>query len=209
MTVYLITTIHNRETRWEYIRNHLNGIGVVFTVVIAPDYRLFQYAGLTHQQAKHQSLSMAYFQIAQAALFDGHTKYLVFEDDVMLNDNFEQDFLSAINSLPEDWDFFYGTKTEHNRECGKTAKVNDLVCKVKKDWWETPVTLWGERIIPYFVQYISNKLDQNLWVGNIDHELLKICEEGKLNFYASEKNLANGMSSSQEDNVFKIGCISA
>lgn len=215
MRVFLITTIHNQESRWEYIKSHLHSLDMIYFPILAPDYRLFLYGGLTEQQAKHQSLTMAYLQIAQTAIFQGIERYIVIEDDVSLNEGFEQNFLDLIRSLPEDWDFLYATKTEHNRQAGKTIPVNDYICKVIADWWETPITVWGRRMIESFNEKmtykIGNKVDGELLLGHIDHELLKICEEGKLNFYGAEKNLANGLSTARHlanDKITFEGAIS-
>lgn len=194
MEVFLITTIHNRESRWEYIKNHLEGIGLVNIPILAPDYRLF--SGLTEQQAKHQSLTLSYLHIAQRWLFKPFGHYAVIEDDVQFCEGFAENFIKLGINTPADWDFVYATKTAHNKEAGRTIPVNDYICKVIGDWWETPITVWNERIIKTFNDRMMAKIGKE-HLGNIDHELLRICEEGELNFYGSEKNIANGLSTAR------------
>lgn len=207
MKVYLITTIHNQETRWQHAKREMEGL--TFIPVLAPDYRVFMYGGLTEQQAKHQSLTMAYLQIAQTTLFNGETQHMVVEDDISFLPIFEEVMIKMIDSLPADWHFLYVTKTIHNQEAAKTIPVNNYVCKVLDNWWQTPITLWNYPLIEYFVYYISNKLAKELWLGHIDHELVKICQTGQFIFYGAEKNIANGLSSEngEEFEAFKKGSL--
>lgn len=133
---------------------------------------------------------------------------MVVEDDICFSENGTNEFIESIIKLPGDWDFFYGTKTEHNRLAAKTVPVNDCVCKVVDNWWQTPITVWNRRMIETFNERMMAKMGVE-HLGNIDHELMKICEEGELNFYGSEKNIANGLSSEDgyEFEMFKKGSL--
>lgn len=192
MNVFLITTAHNEHTRWDHAKSQM--LGLTHIPFLAPDYRLFQFAGLSEKRAKHQSLTMAYLQIAQAAIFAGESQYMVVEDDISFCPGFEDEMIKTIDSTPKDWDFLYLTQTPHNKEASKIIPVNDYICKVIDNHWETPITVWGERLIKTFNERMMQKLNEDIWTGHIDHELLKICQEGTLNFYAATKNLANGLS---------------
>jgi len=196
MKFFLITTHHNQHSRWAYIKPHLQDMGITYTPILAPDYRLFRWH-LDETQLKHQSLTLAYYQISQTAIFENLSQYAVIEDDVNLIPQFKLAMFNLQNSLPEDYDFCYLTQTEHNKEAAITSPVNDYICKVESNWWETPLTLWSRKFAEAFREHISEKLDQELWLGHIDHELVKLNATGKFQMYGATQNTANGLSSAR------------
>lgn len=174
MPTFLITT-HTNTDRHQRILDELHyadWTDFECMAILATDWRLFTYAGLTETEAKHQSLTLAYRQCAQTALLFNIDYYLVIEDDLHVIDPFE--LRSNIDNLPEPFDLCYLTRTEHNRLSGYTKSHCNHFEQVIAHWWETPITAWSKRFAQRFEDHISHKLTEKLWLGHIDHELLKL-----------------------------------
>jgi len=200
MNLYAITTHHNRETRWEHLRGLVYQPDYLFPVnfipVLAPDWRLFKYTDLKPDQYKHQSLTLAYYQICQTAVFSQQSQFVIVEDD--LNITNLRKFLELIMFEPDDIHLCYLALTKHNQESAYTEPHNHLWNKIIANYWETPATLWTIEMAQLFIDWIEKKLESGLWLGHIDHELLQMHETLKLNYYCPVEQCCYGLSSEPE-----------
>lgn len=191
---FLITTHHNRETRYDYIKDHLYSFNPI--PILAVDWKLFQYTNLNSKQYKHQSLTLAYYTACQTAVFADMEEFIIFEDDVQITSNMLLD--QYLDSLPHDFDLVYLAYTKHNAEGAITKPYNEYYATVIANYWETPATLWSIDFAKKFIQYIESKLEKGLWLGHIDHELLKILTEQRPKYYCLTEPLVIGLSSEPE-----------
>lgn len=204
MIVFSITTWDNRERRWDNLKREVMGyMDGDMHPILATDWRVYTHCGLSEHKAKHLSLALAYYQIAQTAHFEGLSRYIVVEDDIC----FQKTFPTPI--APGDFDLIYLTKTSHNQHAVTQAYDADYAL-IKSNWWETPITLWSAAFAGEFIAWVRAKLQQGLWLGNIDHILMQMNDTGKYRFYGSTRKVAVGLSSEPEyGNMDLTGSISA
>lgn len=191
---FLITTHHNRETRHDYIKDHLYSFNPI--PVLAVDWKLFRHTNLNPEQYKQQSLTLAYYTACQTAVFADMEEFIIFEDDVQVSSNLL--LVQYLDSLPHDFDLVYLSRTKHNIEGGVTKPYSDHYSIVVSNYWETPATFWSIEFAKKFIDYIENKLESGLWLGHIDHELMKILKESKPRFYCLNEQIIIGLSSEPE-----------
>jgi hypothetical protein len=200
MNLYAITTHHNRNTRHEHLTQLIENLELEtdFYVhpILATDWRIFEYSTLKPQQYKHQSLTLAYYQICQTAVFSQQSQFVIIEDD--LNITNLRKFLELIMFEPDDIHLCYLALTKHNQEAAEVEPYNHLWNKVKANYWETPATLWTIEMAQKFIEWIEKKLEKGLWLGHIDHELLQMHETLKLNYYCPVEQCCYGLSSEPE-----------
>jgi hypothetical protein len=204
---FLITTIHNQQTRWDRIKTHLADLiknDQVFPV-LAPDWKMFEHTDLNPKQYKQQSLTLAYYQICQTAMFLELDDYVVLEDDVKIVH--PDQVFDALVQMPEDFDLCYLTRTTHNQESAETTYHDQNFDRVHANYWETPITAWSQHFAQKFVEWIQNKLQNGLWLGHIDHELLQMNDTGKYSFFAVRDMIAVGLSNSDQSEMSKEGSI--
>jgi len=194
MKTFLITTHHNKDTRHRYIKEHLKGVDYI--PILAPDWKMFRHTGLNDKQYKQQSLTLAYYQIAQTALFLNLKEFTIMEDDLNITDWKMLDEL--YENIPEHFDVCYLTRTDHNIASAMVKEYSHHFSKIVNNWWETPITHWSERFARNFVFHIEQKLEEGLWLGHVDHELLQINYKGSVNFYGSNFQIAQGISTSKQ-----------
>lgn len=200
--IFLITTHHNRDTRHERIKREL--LGLDYTPILAPDWKMFRHTSLNQKQYKHMSLTLAYYQICQTAVFQELDKFIIIEDDLHVVD--ESLLQELISNPPGDFDLCYLTRTDHNRESAVTKPYNTNFERVASNWWETPITMWTARFAQKFIKHIEAKLEEGLWLGHIDHELVKLCETSV--FYGSIHQTAIGLSNIDQSLMDYAGSIS-
>ena len=204
---FLITTIHNQHTRWARVKAHLEqtlGEGEVYPI-LAPDRDMFKHTTLNPKQYKQQSLTLAYFQAAQTALFLGLDDYVVLEDDVLISH--ENELFDLEVFMPENFDLVYLTRTKHNSESAEVLPYDQYFDIVVGNYWETPITAWSIKFAKEFIAHVQSKLKESLWLGHIDHELMKLCETKKYYFYASKQQVALGLSNVEQSEMSKEGSI--
>jgi len=162
---FLITTSYNAESRWPYLKEHLSQFEIAPETHLAIDYKAFLPSGLSEQQAKHQSLTAAYMQIAERIIYEDIGFCMIMEDDICFKPEF------SLPPIPQNADLIYLTQTEHNKEAGKTDPIEgrEDLARVRDNWWETPITLWSLKFARRFVSEMKAKLDKGEWLGNIDH----------------------------------------
>lgn len=194
MTTFLITTHHNKDTRHEYIREHL--FRYDFIPILATDWRFFTHTSLNDKQYKQQSLTMAYYTACQTAIFMQIDEFMIFEDDVCVTSKFILDEL--LIQLPEDFDLCYLSRTRHNIESAVLTPYDEVFSRVKGNYWETPATVWNIYFAEAFITHIESKINHGLWIGHIDHELMKMNELGLFKFYAPNEQIVIGLSSEPE-----------
>lgn len=196
---FLITTHHNSHTRHNYITEHLSEINYI--PVMALDWQMFRYTDLTESQYKHQSLTLAYYQIAQTAMFQDIQHYTVMEDDLNVID-----WAIMKQQFPKDFDLCYLTMTDHNKEAAQVEPYSPHFNRIIGNWWETPITEWSLKFATRFVEHIQFKLSHSLWLGHIDHELIKL---NRGHHYGSTRQMAVGLSTNKESGIISlVGSIS-
>lgn len=204
---FLITTIHNQPTRWDRIQKHLADSlqGEQIFPVLAPDWKMFTHTDLNPKQYKQQSLTLAYYQICQTAVFLELEDFIVMEDDIQIMDP-DRLFDLAV-WMPENFDLVYLTRTDHNHRSAETQPHDEYFDKVIRNYWETPITAWSISFAKKFINHIQSKLESGLWLGHIDHELLQLCETKKYYFYAAKDKIAVGLSNIEQSVMSKEGSI--
>ena len=166
--------------------------------ILAPDWKMFKHTELNPEQYKHQSLTLAYYQACQTAFFFNADPFVIIEDDLKITHfgNFEH--ISRYDVMPNDAHLCYLSLTKHNQESAIVEPHDHLWNKVKANYWETPATLWTIEMAQKFIDHIEKKLEKGLWLGHIDHELMKMHMEQKLNFYCPVEQCCFGLSSEPE-----------
>lgn len=202
---FLITTTHNASTRWPRIKDELMDQGIDVFPILATDYNLFKHTDLNTAQYKQQSLTMAYLTACQTAVYLGIDQFTIFEDDVKVIDPNQLD-MTMLN-YPDQFDLCYLTETDHNQKSAKTYTVDENWQKILGNWWETPATLWSIRFAKVFIHHIENKIKSGLWLGHVDHELMKLCESGEFNFFGSRHRTCIGLSNSEQTEMSVEGSI--
>jgi hypothetical protein len=172
--------------------------------VVATDWKLFIHTSLNPKQYKQQSLTIAYYQVCQTARFMGLDRFVMLEDDLQITDR--DGFIDRM-IYREEFDLCYLTRTRHNQEGAKTSPHNDLFDKVNSNWWETPATLWSAKFAERFIDHIEAKTNEGLWLGHIDHELDKLNQTGEFMFLGSTKQVAIGLSSTEQTVIPTEGSI--
>lgn len=200
MNLYAITTHHNKETRHKHLTSVIENLELDtdFYVhpVLAPNWKIFKYTNLSPEQYKQQSLTLAYYQICQTAVFNQDFQFVIIEDDLIITSLFK--FTKLIAREPDDVDLCYLSLTKHNQESAIVEPHDRLWNKVKANYWETPATLWTIEMAQKFIDHIEKKLESGLWLGHIDHELLQMHETLKLNYYCPVEQCCFGLSSEPE-----------
>lgn len=204
--IFVITTHHNRLTRHGFIKQELDKARLSYYPILAPDYNLFKHTQIEQNQFKRQSLTLAYYQTCQTAIFQGHERFIIMEDDCHIYDDTK--LIRSLDYIPPDAALCYLTRTEHNRLSAKTVACNEFFDLINSNWWETPITLWTDFFAHYFISYISRKITESPWLGNIDHELVKITESGLFKVYGAVHKTVIGMSNTDQIMMSKEGSIS-
>ena len=199
MNLYAITTYHNRETRWKHLKSIINELDEDFftNTILATDWKMFKHSKLLREQYKQQSLTLAYYQACQLAIFNNHFRFVIIEDDLKI------DYFIRFSTLarflpPNDAHLCYLALTAHNFESAIVEPYNRWWNKVVANYWETPATLWTIEMAKKFIHHIEKKLETGLWLGHIDHELMKMHTELKLNYYCPVEQCCYGLSSEPE-----------
>ncbi len=197
MNLYAITTYHNRETRWSHLNGVINDLEEDFfvNIILSTDWKMFKHTNLSPEQYKQQSLTLAYYQACQMAIYDDSYQFVIVEDDLQI-DNMDL-FRELIDSVFE-FNLCYLSLTKHNQESAIVEPHNHLWNKVIANYWETPATLWTIEMAQLFINHIEKKLEKGLWLGHIDHELMKMHVEQKLNYYCPVEQCCFGLSSEPE-----------
>lgn len=201
MKAFIITTLDNKQARSKNVEQIGIESALTYEIVIAPDWRIFKHTSLNPEQYKQQSLTLAYYNICLKAMYLEPEQFVIFEDDAHITDSelfFEKGLeLRRLMAMYDKIKFAYLSRTDHNIE---SAHVRDEFESygwqtVVANYWETPATLWTLDMAKIFVEYISKKLEQGLWLGHIDHELQKIMIEQKLTYLCPKDQFIVGLSS--------------
>lgn len=201
MKKYIITTLENKPTRGENVRlldSQLSERHSLIDVIIAPDWRIFQHTSLNPEQYRQQSLTLAYYNICMRQLYWGLAVFVIMEDDLHIFD--QNKFTSHLFDFEDSYhkigaEFGYLSLTDANIEGAQTEELTFTWNKVKGNYWETPATIWTQKMARIFVDHISEKLKTGLWLGHIDHELQKIMIEQNLTYLCPKSQFCAGLSS--------------
>ena len=200
MKKYIITTLENQPARGQNVirlDNQISGYLNDANIIIAPDWRIFKHTELTEKQWKHQSLTLAYYNICMRQLYWGSATFVICEDDLHIFNpkDFTQHTLDFSDTYHKTGaDFGYLALTDHNIQSAQVEEFNGLWNQVKANYWETPATIWTQKMARIFVDHISAKLEKGIWVGHIDHELLQIHLVHKLLFLCPKTQFCAGLS---------------
>lgn len=200
MNLYAITTHHNKETRHKHLITVIENLELDtdYSVypILAPNWKMFKHTNLSPEQYKQQSLTLAYYQICQTAVFNQDFQFVIIEDDLIIINLAK--FSELITYEPYDMHLCYLSLTKHNQESAIIEPHDHLWNKVLANYWETPATLWTIEMAKKFIDHIEKKLETGLWLGHIDHELMKMHLEMKLNYYCPVEQCCFGLSSEPE-----------
>ena len=122
---------------------------------------------------------------------NNHEKHLiVFEDDALLNDDFNSNLSTFLRSLPYDWDMFYLYINNFYLNSEQKKKGGKQRLKVSGNLYK-PIAPIG--LICYGVNKdsISKVLNLLKPLDNtpIDNKLANLISEGKINSYTTPKNI--------------------
>lgn len=131
----------------------------------------------------HIGLNLSYWALWQHLLYENHNEFLIFEDDVIVCNNFQEEFDQCKIGLPTDWQFVYiGHIGLEERELPEL--ITKRVAKLREYPVGTHATLVHRSALPIL-------LEENQRVElPIDEQLAKYTLP-KLKVYAFVPSLAN------------------
>lgn len=206
MKAFLITTQYNELTRWEHAKRELSACGISYFPILATDWRMYEHTTLSPAQYKHQSLTLAYYQACQTAVFLGLKEFMIFEDDILVKDRLE--LYHVIHNPPKYFDICFLTRTEHNKIAAETIPYDSAYDLIKGNWWETPATMWSEKFARTFIHHIHSKLHGQLWLGHIDDIINDFIKAGAGYFFGAKAQTIIGLSNTEQDIISREGSIS-
>jgi len=137
--------------------------------------------------------SASHAKAIRRAVRDGHSKFTIFEDDVVFDESKTKDFISSYNSLPEDFDLLYwgcvlqqsGSVYIPNPEKKSIEDYSDNLYKVNSAGCAHAITYSLE-----FAKLLSEKLfpktyDVNTWM---EWQKNNICYDHWLKFQGFNHN---------------------
>lgn len=135
-----VINLKRRPDRLEHFRLQAEKYGISYELIEAFDGEIIngdtellgkkitpsgEYRGLDGYMKSCLGATMSHYKILKQSVENGYKKILVFEDDVLFNDNFKDSLISSISLSPENWDFLYLSGTMVNFE-----KINDRISKL-------------------------------------------------------------------------------
>lgn len=104
---YLINLPH-RTDRLRIAKQQFEKAGVAMpTVFLAIDARRLKIRGTTEENQGLIGCFMSHYFILQEALLNGYKSITVFEDDILLVNDFKEKLQTGLNQVPEKWQLLY------------------------------------------------------------------------------------------------------
>lgn len=97
--VYVIN-LDRRKDRWEKVNKNLSDLNIEYERVSGVEARDIGLRGF-------EACTMSHIKVFLDAKEKGFKKILIFEDDVIFNNNFYEIFSKTIDLVPSDWDMLY------------------------------------------------------------------------------------------------------
>lgn len=140
-----VINLKRRPDRLEHFRLQAEKYGISYEVIEAFDGETIngdtellgkkitpsgEYRGLDGYMKSCLGATMSHYKILKQSIENGYKKILIFEDDALFNDNFEEDLILSISSSPENWDFLYlsGTMVNFEKINERISKLNGCFC---------------------------------------------------------------------------------
>lgn len=129
---YLINLPH-RADRLRMAKRQFETAGIVnYTIFPAIDARRLGLKGVKEENQGLIGCFLSHFFILQEAVMNGYKRITVFEDDILLADNFKERFEASYAKVPEKWQMIYLGYYERS---GKSkVRVNEEVSIPKNTW---------------------------------------------------------------------------
>lgn len=114
--------LDRRTDRWDFVSNQFDRLGITVERISATDGNVCHFDQIptvdhtkkrwfdltdTAMTSNEAAILMTHVRILWDAAAKGYKNILIFEDDVVIRDDYEEEFDKAISELPEDWDLFY------------------------------------------------------------------------------------------------------
>ena len=100
--------LDRRTDRYEEVQKEFLKIGANVERISGIDGKTqTDIPGLTLKERSCYGLTSTHYKIIKNAKINAYESILIFEDDVMFTDNFNEIFNEKIKFLPNDWDLFY------------------------------------------------------------------------------------------------------
>lgn len=126
-----VINLKRRPDRLEHFRLQAEKYGIFYEVIEAFDGETIngetellgkkitpsgEYKGLDGYMKSCLGATMSHYSILKKSIDYGYKKILIFEDDVLLSELFDESLLESIELLPDNWDCFYLSGTMINSQ---------------------------------------------------------------------------------------------
>lgn len=128
---YLINLPY-RTDRLRVSKKQLEQAGIEYTLFPAIDARKMKIVGVDEKNQGLVGCFLSHFFILQEAVINNYKKIVVFEDDIIMVDNFKSKYEEAISQISNKWQMLYLGYYERTGE-GK-LKVSENITIPKNTW---------------------------------------------------------------------------
>lgn len=130
--IYLINLPH-RIDRLKMAKNQFLKAGITdYTIFPAIDARKLNIRGITEGNQGLIGCFLSHYFILQTAIMNGYKRIAVFEDDVILVSEFEENFKCGMSQVPDKWQMLYLGYYERTGQ-GK-IQVSENITIPKNTW---------------------------------------------------------------------------
>lgn len=139
-----VINLKRRPDRLEHFDSQAKKYGINYEIIeafdgdtINGDFEIFgkkiipsgEYKGLDNYMKSCLGATISHYQVLKKSIENSYKKIMVFEDDVLFNDDFEKSLIDGVSNLPENWDFLYLSGTAVDFE-----KINTSISKLKSSY---------------------------------------------------------------------------
>lgn len=132
---YLIN-LDYRIDRFKMAKKQFEREGINYTIFPAIDARKMGIRGMNIENQGMIGCFLSHFFILQEALINGYKRIAIFEDDVILENDFKLKFETAFSQVPEKWELLYLGYYERLGQDGFKIRISENVV-IPKDTWGT------------------------------------------------------------------------
>lgn len=142
--IYLINLPH-RTDRLRIAKQQFEKVGVTMPVIFpAIDARKLKLRGTTEENQGLIGCFMSHYFILQEALLNGYKSITVFEDDILLVNNFKEKLQAGLNEVPEKWQLLYLGYYERTGQA--KIQVSENITIPKNTWGTHAYMVQGDGI---------------------------------------------------------------
>lgn len=129
---YLINLPH-RTDRMRIAKQQFERAGIEnYTIFPAIDARKLKITGTTEGNQGLIGCFLSHYFILQEALMNGYKRIAIFEDDVLLVQDFKNKYEAAMEQVPQAWQLLY--LGYYERSGAAKIQVNELITIPKNTW---------------------------------------------------------------------------